>query len=212
MQTGGIVIAVQVFQGKVEMGKGMSAINQNGNIFFAAQMYHLFHRQDLAGNINHMTHEDQFCFWCNIFLKEFHDLIIIFSRYWNGKLPDCNPFPAFPLFKCIDHSRVILGGGQYFITRIKVKTILQDLQSLGGVTGKCHFLRITLKESGQSLSNGFSLRFKDPPHGVCWRCVGIIKVPFHGFLYNGRCRTNTAVVQIYHAAVCSICLLNIKPK
>ncbi len=31
----GELVAFQVFQGKIEMGKGMGAVNQNGNIFFA---------------------------------------------------------------------------------------------------------------------------------------------------------------------------------
>ena len=69
MQAGGIVVAFQVLQGKIKMGKGMGAVNQDGNFFSAGQMYHLFYRQDLAGNIDHMAHEDQLGPRCNIFFK-----------------------------------------------------------------------------------------------------------------------------------------------
>ena len=129
MQTGGVVIAIQIIGIKIEMGKCMGTINDDGNVIFTCHPYHFFNRQNLPGNIDHVAHQDHFRFGRDILFEKTNHFIIIFSRDRYFELFHHNAFTAFALFKGVDHAPVILRGGEYFITRFDIEPVLANLQT-----------------------------------------------------------------------------------
>ncbi len=166
VQAGGIILAVKVSDIKIKVSKCVGPIYDNWDTVLSCHADDFFYGQNLACKIDHVAHEDNFCICRNILFEETNDFIFILSRYGDFELFHNNTVPAFPLFESINHSAVVLGGGEDFVTRFQINSVLTNLKSLRGVSCQGNFFRITFKKSGHSPANRFTLGFKDAPHGI----------------------------------------------
>ena len=129
VKAGAVIIAIEIFVLKCEMGIGMGAVYNHGNSFFTRHLHHFFDRHDLAGDIDDVAHENHARARSNIFLEETNDLVRVFRRHGQGKLNELDTVTTFALFERSNHAPVVVGRRQHFIAGFQVDTELADLEA-----------------------------------------------------------------------------------
>src|ERR1044071_3151250 len=117
MQASSEVIATQVLLFEIELGEGMRAVHNRLNPFGASQIANSLHRSDLSGYVDLMRDQNQAGSTGNSFFKGCGNLIEVLGRNGNLNQLKLQPFSLLPLPQSGKHARIILSGGENFVTR-----------------------------------------------------------------------------------------------
>src|SRR4029077_2745245 len=112
----------------IELGERMCAIDNGSNAAGAGQAADGFNWSDLAGNGDHVRHQDEASTVGDSFFKRGGDLVEVLR--WNRNLNELEleVFPFFALTHCGEHARVVLGGGENFVAGLEVHPHEQSLK------------------------------------------------------------------------------------
>ena len=190
----------------------MSPVNDNRDSLRPRHLHHCTHRQDLAGDIDHVAHQDQFGLRRDVAFKEGDDLIRVLGGDRNRELAQHNPLAPLALEESSNHPGIVLIGGQHLVARSQIETELANLQAFRGVARQGDLFGITAELAPETLAHRFSLRLENLPHTVGWCGVGIIQVPLHRLLDPSGGRAHPAVVEVNQAAVHGERLAHLKPE
>src|SRR5205823_8625812 len=94
------------------------------------------------------------------------DLVQVPGRNRNLNELELEVSPFFPLTQGSEHARVVLGGGENFVTWFEVHAHEQNLERLRSVARDRDFFAIAAEQFGETGANGFRLRLEDLPHRV----------------------------------------------
>src|ERR1700730_11052696 len=120
MQTGAKVITAEILLFEIKLRKGMCAIHDRLNSFSASHVADSLHGSDLSRDVDLMRDQNQARSTGNSFFKGRGDLIEVLWRNGNLNQLKLQAFPLLPLTERGKHARIILGGGENFITRLKI--------------------------------------------------------------------------------------------
>ena len=148
MQTGAEIIAAEIRAFEIELGKGMGAVDDGFNAAGAGQIADCFHRCDLAGDVDLVRDEDQFCAIGNSFFKRGRDLVQIFRRDRDLNQLELEVFAFLALPQGGEHARVILRGGENFVARFEVHAHEQILERLRRVARDRDLFAIATEQFG----------------------------------------------------------------
>src|SRR5207253_11456348 len=86
------------------------------------------HRSDLSGHVDLMPTQNQAGAICNSFFNSRGNFIEVLRR--NGSLNqlELEAFSLLPLTERGQHARIILGGGENFVTRLEVHPHQKNLE------------------------------------------------------------------------------------
>ena len=94
----------------------------------ARQVADCFNWSDLAGDVDHVRDQDEASTVGDSFFKRRGDFIEVLRRNRNLNELELEVFPFFPLTHCSEHARVVLGGGENFVTGLEVHAHEQSLE------------------------------------------------------------------------------------
>src|SRR5438477_6188828 len=128
MQAGAEVITTEVLLFEIKLREGMRAIDNGLNSFSASHVADSLHGSYLSRDIDLMRDQDQARATSNSFFKGGGDLIEVLGRNGNLNQLKLQAFSLLTLTERGKHARVILGGGENFITRLKVHPHQKNLE------------------------------------------------------------------------------------
>ena len=120
MEAGAEVIATEILLLEIELGKGMSAVDDRLDPFRARHFADGFHRRDLAGNVDLMRHQDQPGAIRDSFRERGCDLVEVLRRDGNLDQLQLQVLAFFALAQSGEHARVILSGGEDFVAGFEI--------------------------------------------------------------------------------------------
>ncbi len=201
VETGAVVVAVEVIPLEREVGKGMGAVHEHFDAERPGKGDQLLHRHDVAAQVRDVGNLDDPGAGSHRSLEPVHDLLLVLRRNGERNLVEHDAIPADALLPGGDHSPVVLVGDHHLIALLEVETENHDLVGLGGVAGDGHFLGIAAELAGQVAAHALHPGLEHPPHMVDRQLIGKPEIPDHLLEHVGRRGAAAAVVEIDQGAV-----------
>src|SRR6266404_5833143 len=120
MQAGAEVITTQVLLFEIKLREGMRAVHNGLDSFGASHVADSFHGSDLSRDVDLMRDQNQARATGNSFFKGGGDLIEVLGRNGNLNQLKLQALSLLALTEGGKHARIVLGGGENFVTRLEV--------------------------------------------------------------------------------------------
>jgi hypothetical protein len=124
---------------------GMRTVNDGFYTALASHLANLLDRENLSGRVSDVAKQDDASTWRDGFFKKRNKMIVAGRRRRKRKFLENDAIAFHTLLPGRQHVRIILRGGEYFITRLKGQAQLNGYEGFGGVTGDGHFFWIAAK-------------------------------------------------------------------
>ena len=117
-----VVVAIQFVALHRELREGMCAIDDDGDVVFAAESDDVADWIDLARHEDDVADEDQFSFWCDGSLIAVDKFLFGLRGGGEGDLDELDSVAFLARLEGCDHARIVLIGGEDFIAGLEIKT------------------------------------------------------------------------------------------
>src|SRR5207248_8808058 len=211
MEAGAEVIATEILLFEIKLSERMRAVHNRLDSFGASHLADSLHGGDLSRDVDLVRDENQAGAAGNSFFKRCADLIEVLWRNGNLNQLKLEAFSPRTLTKRGKHARIILGGGENFITRLKVHAHQKNLELLGSITRDCDLFAIAAEQFRQTSANRFRLWLEDLPHGVGGGVFLFPGVTHQRVSHDTWAGRNAAVVQVDNATRYGESVLNDGP-
>ena len=123
-----------LFQVEGDMPGCMRTVNNGQDAQLAGVPADVFNRQDQGGEAGHMAEKEHACAWRNPSKQGLNDIVLGHHGQWDGMVDVARPGLVSGVVPDLVHRRVLLVGGQDFVTGLQVeaaRTILTAVVGLG---------------------------------------------------------------------------------
>src|SRR5207248_2866780 len=196
MEAGAEVIATEILLFEIKLSERMRAVHNRLDSFGASHLADSLHGSDLSRDVDLVRDENQAGAAGNSFFKRCADLIEVLWRNGNLNQLKLEAFSPLTLTKRTKHARIILGGGENFITRLEVHAHQKNLERLGSIARDRNLFSIAAEQFRQTGANRFRLRLENLPHGVGSDVFLFPGVTHQRLGHDPRAGRNAAIVQV----------------